>query len=108
LSFFFYSHAPHRDLHSFPTRRSSDLIGWRVKHPRSGKTHLVGFQSAVARPIGAQQTLDSLLSIIACPDHCPTALRAHHIGTSEGDRKSTRLNSSHLVISYAVFCLKKK
>src|SRR5256885_11407755 len=27
---------------------------------------------------------------------------------SKGDRKSTRLNSSHLVISYAVFCLKKK
>src|SRR3989454_6743475 len=27
---------------------------------------------------------------------------------SSGDRKSTRLNSSHLVISYAVFCLKKK
>src|SRR5262245_63571444 len=27
---------------------------------------------------------------------------------SEGDRKSTRLNSSHLGISYAVFCLKKK
>src|SRR5256885_9742811 len=44
----------------------------------------------------------------------------HHIGTGReesaagtlcnigGDRKSTRLNSSHLVISYAVFCLKKK
>src|SRR5256885_8255762 len=28
--------------------------------------------------------------------------------TARGDRKSTRLNSSHLVISYAVFCLKKK
>src|SRR5256885_4195666 len=28
--------------------------------------------------------------------------------TEAGDRKSTRLNSSHLVISYAVFCLKKK
>src|SRR2546426_3516156 len=28
--------------------------------------------------------------------------------TVDGDRKSTRLNSSHLVISYAVFCLKKK
>src|SRR5690625_5847484 len=26
----------------------------------------------------------------------------------EGDRKSTRLNSSHVAISYAVFCLKKK
>src|SRR2546426_4521385 len=29
-------------------------------------------------------------------------------GTADEDRKSTRLNSSHLVISYAVFCLKKK
>src|SRR5256885_11750081 len=28
--------------------------------------------------------------------------------SQRGDRKSTRLNSSHLVISYAVFCLKKK
>src|SRR5256885_12213089 len=28
--------------------------------------------------------------------------------TNDTDRKSTRLNSSHLVISYAVFCLKKK
>src|SRR3712207_8230034 len=28
--------------------------------------------------------------------------------TNEGDRKSTRLNSSHANISYAVFCLKKK
>src|SRR5256885_2792689 len=30
------------------------------------------------------------------------------LGVHGGDRKSTRLNSSHLVISYAVFCLKKK
>src|SRR5688500_18119690 len=30
------------------------------------------------------------------------------LGEFEGDRKSTRLNSSHLVISYAVFCLKQK
>src|SRR2546426_7791819 len=30
------------------------------------------------------------------------------IGVAQLDRKSTRLNSSHLVISYAVFCLKKK
>src|SRR5256885_7795105 len=31
-----------------------------------------------------------------------------HLRISKEDRKSTRLNSSHLVISYAVFCLKKK
>src|SRR6266850_3229962 len=32
----------------------------------------------------------------------------HAVGRPRPDRKSTRLNSSHLVISYAVFCLKKK
>src|SRR5256885_10263045 len=32
----------------------------------------------------------------------------HHGILGRRDRKSTRLNSSHLVISYAVFCLKKK
>src|SRR5256885_16771128 len=33
---------------------------------------------------------------------------AQNPSTVHSDRKSTRLNSSHLVISYAVFCLKKK
>src|SRR5438477_11682484 len=36
------------------------------------------------------------------------ALLAHAHVSSEQDRKSTRLNSSHMSISYAVFCLKKK
>src|SRR5256885_255952 len=36
-----------------------------------------------------------------------TVKQAHDMGAA-ADRKSTRLNSSHLVISYAVFCLKKK
>src|SRR2546426_1740918 len=36
------------------------------------------------------------------------AVIAMQLGARTGDRKSTRLNSSHLVISYAVFCLKKK
>src|SRR2546426_7234800 len=34
--------------------------------------------------------------------------QAHNYRPLDRDRKSTRLNSSHLVISYAVFCLKKK
>src|SRR5256885_5384649 len=48
----------------------------------------------------------------------PNSLSRSHRGQEFGDlqpepitfsdRKSTRLNSSHLVISYAVFCLKKK
>src|SRR5437773_8025997 len=35
-------------------------------------------------------------------------LRRRHGGRARPDRKSTRLNSSHITISYAVFCLKKK
>src|SRR2546426_12652464 len=39
--------------------------------------------------------------------HSPLTI-GHGDETDQRDRKSTRLNSSHLVISYAVFCLKKK
>src|SRR2546426_7293686 len=44
------------------------------------------------------------------PDRPPalSALRRPEAPPPRLDRKSTRLNSSHLVISYAVFCLKKK
>src|SRR6266850_8217635 len=46
--------------------------------------------------------------LCALPVHLlPEPVEAHN-ERSAGDRKSTRLNSSHLVISYAVFCLKKK
>src|SRR5258708_31310764 len=41
----------------------------------------------------------------APPDHHPLAARPRR---QPPDRKSTRLNSSHQIISYAVFCLKKK
>src|SRR5438552_8312535 len=39
--------------------------------------------------------------------HADRASRAGHVPIKQ-DRKSTRLNSSHQIISYAVFCLKKK
>src|SRR5437660_7105850 len=41
-----------------------------------------------------------------CPEQLLDLSGAEHIG--DLDRKSTRLNSSHVAISYAVFCLKKK
>src|SRR5256885_7981879 len=44
-----------------------------------------------------------------CTRDCVTTLSVAVLMLfTRGDRKSTRLNSSHLVISYAVFCLKKK
>src|SRR5438445_7642954 len=67
------------DLHSFPTRRSSDL-------PPSP-------DQMRQQPIGGVS---------------PNLYRALAFADGKEDRKSTRLNSSHANISYAVFCLKKK
>src|SRR5580693_10092363 len=53
-------------------------------------------------------SLHDALPISACTPGPPVApLRARRCHSSR-DRKSTRLNSSHSSISYAVFCLKKK
>src|SRR5256885_7452695 len=60
------------------------------------------FRSAAADGAGARLSADAQsLAGLGLPLH------AHLLGLFP-DRKSTRLNSSHLVISYAVFCLKKK
>src|SRR5256885_13306630 len=59
------------------------------------------FRSVAQRDVGAGALAD--LDFLAAAHH------AHHgVQNIVGDRKSTRLNSSHLVISYAVFCLKKQ
>src|SRR5258705_7368634 len=83
----------------FPYRRSSDLLEKTLIHPRS-----------------LRETSDRFLPLASLP----RGLAQHELGGGVlridlqlflellGDRKSTRLNSSHLGISYAVFCLKKK
>src|SRR5207244_8701681 len=89
-----------RNLHSFPTRRSSDLIGraWpaplhRQRHPRSTDGQFAFAPSLTRAHAG-----------IPGPDSAEPAPAS----AGSVDRKSTRLNSSHQIISYAVFCLKKK
>src|SRR5260221_1705418 len=54
------------------------------------------------------QTCNRTAVMQKLPDFVPAF--SHHVKPllRDGDRKSTRLNSSHTVISYAVFCLKKK
>src|SRR5256885_5250936 len=66
-----------------------------------------GVDAAKARP---ERELDELRSPILLPGGAvEEARRGHQVAlAATEDRKSTRLNSSHLVISYAVFCLKKK
>src|SRR5690625_7092039 len=79
-----------RALHSFPTRRSSDL-------PREilqvfTKLNLMGEPRVRHRLV--IQVIGPLIT--------------DRLQQQTLDRKSTRLNSSHVAISYAVFCLKKK
>src|SRR5256885_3884238 len=52
--------------------------------------------------------VEELAAGIGVPSGCARDVVALADVLARADRKSTRLNSSHLVISYAVFCLKKK
>src|SRR5690625_5395940 len=54
------------------------------------------------------QTLYELLGSDSYRDRIPWNRTHVFWGDERADRKSTRLNSSHVAISYAVFCLKKK
>src|SRR5256885_8838865 len=56
-------------------------------------------------PSEVRDHLRNLPQVLVRPEQSPVP---GELGLAAGDRKSTRLNSSHLVISYAVFCLKKK
>src|SRR5438034_8100637 len=88
-------------LHSFPTRRSSDLDRRRPDHDAMVATWWRYLRIAwVREPVG-QHYLRRMLVSFKFELNMFAASRAI-------DRKSTRLNSSHTVISYAVFCLKKK
>src|SRR5207249_6494207 len=80
----FHRSRPPTALHSFPTRRSSDL----PHCPDGACPHLCGHKPGQLHHLAI--LVRSLVQVYA------------------RDRKSTRLNSSHVSISYAVFCLKKK
>src|SRR2546426_8846689 len=62
--------------------------------------------SWAAEFLKSRDQLNSLQA--ACAEELGRPVRIHVKVDDTKDRKSTRLNSSHLVISYAVFCLKKK
>src|SRR5690606_41944290 len=97
-SFFFSSYYVHRHLHSFPTRRSSDLA-WRG---RLGDARVRSGSAARNPSCAAEALVRSLFEGRAVARAEPADCEGAR------DRKSTRLNSSHVKISYAVFCLKKK
>src|SRR5687768_17885337 len=91
-----YLHRAHRHLHSFPTRRSSDLDHLRVTRLGLGADGWV-----IRRGVAVPDRRPFVELVVQLP------VRQTAVGLGQ-DRKSTRLNSSHGYISYAVFCLKKK
>src|SRR5207244_9994858 len=103
-----YSLRPHQNLQSFPTRRSSDLKidGLSTKDMQ--------LPDAVKRMRGKPGTKVTITVVregwTESKDFDITReqIRVQSVRSADlgGDRKSTRLNSSHQIISYAVFCLK--
>src|SRR5690606_39434540 len=95
----FYSRSDaHPDLLSFPTRRSSDL----------GTRYFFGYNRPAGWATGKEET-NSTWTVPVYGNQ--TGEPCHATAFKDSwcqDRKSTRLNSSHVKISYAVFCLKKK
>src|SRR5690606_40296545 len=94
-----------RVLHFLPTRRSSDLdAAWEREAARLGRVTLAvydwpGADRSTALGTAVSQAVPSESAALVANKHAPFVMV---------DRKSTRLNSSHVKSSYAVFCLKKK
>src|SRR5947207_4912731 len=91
---FFLTDTPSTWIYTFPTRRSSDLVA--VFCIATFNEERVFGRWSEGRSLTCDPHLQQLVQMWLC--QCRDSL----------DRKSTRLNSSHTVISYAVFCLKKK
>src|SRR5438034_8056313 len=98
----------HRYLHSFPTRRSSDLLS---EASAANEQEFLEYAEVYKQRQQLQHELEKI------PADVPESGMLFDVRADEEakfetaqrelDRKSTRLNSSHTVISYAVFCLKK-
>src|SRR5690606_40174174 len=105
-SVFLYGHSDHRGLHLFPTRRSSDLSGFRSANA-ADPPHTQLHRAMHPSPPRAEATPGPPLLAPRIPPPAAGRNRSRRV-RAPADRKSTRLNSSHVKISYAVFCLKKK
>src|SRR5207244_7188975 len=100
-----YDEQRHPPPHPFPTRRSSDLGTSTAGNRRSASSRGCGRPSCPTHASHAGRRCWRVAGPLRASTSCSAP-----IASSRGkrDRKSTRLNSSHQIISYAVFCLKQK
>src|SRR5690606_40891203 len=103
--FYLSIHDDRRYLHSFPTRRSSDLSSHVTQGPALTDPHQPRLEEQ-PRAQGLEHRIDE--GAVDPRERGGALERAAGSRRDRPDRKSTRLNSSHVKISYAVFCLKKK
>src|SRR5690625_6945482 len=87
-------------IHSDP-HRASAMVGEAHSEAKAVMTDLRQLARGIHPAVLTDRGLDAALSAVAARSPVPVDLRV------EIDRKSTRLNSSHVAISYAVFCLEK-
>src|SRR5690606_41427839 len=102
------SHVSRRDRHSFPTRRSSDL-GDIDRDRDSNDSKVACSELKIGREVGLKELIEAGVNFILekvdwkNAKESNTGDRSVATNTEDRDRKSTRLNSSHVKISYAVF-----
>src|SRR5690606_42095920 len=95
---FFFTIPPPPRSTLFPYTTLFRSLQWNRPHGAQVGSHVLA-----GRAVAAGGAADESAAVVAQADG-----KAIELGLGREDRKSTRLNSSHVKISYAVFCLKKK
>src|SRR5690606_42018984 len=97
-----------RDIRASPTRRASDLL---LARAHEFSEIVLAVNATVEGQTTAHYITDRLAStgikVTRLAHGVPVGGELDYLDEGTLDRKSTRLNSSHVKISYAVFCLKK-
>src|SRR5690606_41451731 len=108
FAFFLASSARPHVRPPFPTRRSSDLLVVVADQPRMQVVGYVVDLTCPATPaaVDGPAGLHHVAPLVEFLE--PPLLTNRVEADAAKDRKSTRLNSSHVTSSYAAFCLKKK
>src|SRR5690606_41398707 len=100
-------HSRRRCVHALPTRRSSDLVRlYASGQPGGARSDKLLYQAKLALDPELRLKVVRKMFELRFGEPAPAKRSVDQLRGI--DRKSTRLNSSHVKISYAVFCLKKK
>src|SRR5205085_9924540 len=100
LIIFFYTHPPTTDLYSLSLHDALPILRLEVSNPRG--------RLVPGMIVNVDLDVPTRAVITVHADAVIDSGTKTGVFVAMGDRKSTRLNSSHSQISYAVFCLKKK